>query len=124
MRVKELMDLTGKNAVVTGGTGYLGWSMSEALMELGANVVAISRGESPAFNNDDFDKGKFQNFYHDLSHKDGVNECYEHIVNEYDGIDILVNNSYTWPKKVHFLEQEWEDFEETLDIFLLDRHKL
>ena len=39
MDVKELFDLTGKVAVVTGGAGGIGEVYAEALCDVGASVV-------------------------------------------------------------------------------------
>jgi len=41
--VQRLLDLTGKVALITGATGYLGQSMSRALAEAGASIVITSR---------------------------------------------------------------------------------
>lgn len=41
--IHELFDLSGKTALVTGGTGYLGRALSSALAETGANVIIASR---------------------------------------------------------------------------------
>ena len=41
--VQQLFDLTGKVALITGATGYLGSSMARALAEAGASVVISSR---------------------------------------------------------------------------------
>jgi gluconate 5-dehydrogenase len=41
--VQQLFDLTGKVALITGGTGHLGSAMSRALAEAGASVVLCSR---------------------------------------------------------------------------------
>lgn len=44
--VQQLFDLTGKTALVTGGSRGLGLQIAEALGEQGANVVLSARGES------------------------------------------------------------------------------
>ena len=41
--VQQLFDLTGKTALISGATGYLGSAMSRALAEAGASVVVSSR---------------------------------------------------------------------------------
>lgn len=46
--VAELFDLTGRVALITGGTGWLGSSFSRALAEAGATVVIASRDASRA----------------------------------------------------------------------------
>ena len=46
----NLFDLTGRKAIVTGGTRGLGYGMAEGLMEAGAEVESLYR---PAGNGDD-----------------------------------------------------------------------
>src|SRR5437764_3389100 len=46
--VQELFDLTGKVALITGGTGHLGSAMARALAEAGASVVITSRDAARA----------------------------------------------------------------------------
>src|SRR5690348_800012 len=41
--ITQLFDLTGKTALLTGGTGHLGSAMARALAEAGASVVLTSR---------------------------------------------------------------------------------
>ncbi len=41
--IKDLMNLTGRVAVVTGGAGYLGREIGDTLAELGAAVVVVDR---------------------------------------------------------------------------------
>jgi gluconate 5-dehydrogenase len=46
--IHDLFDLTGKVALITGGTGYLGSAMARALAEAGASVVITSRDPARA----------------------------------------------------------------------------
>jgi len=46
--IQQLFDLTGKVALITGGSGYLGQSFSRALAEAGASVVVGSREKERA----------------------------------------------------------------------------
>lgn len=46
--VQQLFDMTGRTALVTGATGYLGGALARALAEAGATVVAASRKLSRA----------------------------------------------------------------------------
>lgn len=39
--IKELMDLTGRTALVTGGAGHIGQAFCDALAEAGANVAVL-----------------------------------------------------------------------------------
>jgi len=43
MKAKELFDLTGRAAIITGGATGLGRQMAEALAEMGANLVLCAR---------------------------------------------------------------------------------
>lgn len=43
MTIKEMFDLSGKVAIVTGGGSGIGWKMAEGLAEAGANLVLCSR---------------------------------------------------------------------------------
>ena len=46
--IQDLFDLSGKVALVTGGTGYLGTAFVRALAEAGASVSISSRDEARA----------------------------------------------------------------------------
>jgi NAD(P)-dependent dehydrogenase (short-subunit alcohol dehydrogenase family) len=46
--IRQLFDLSGKVALVTGGAGHLGSAMCRALAEAGASVVLASRDEARA----------------------------------------------------------------------------
>ena len=41
MKISELMDMKGRVALITGGAGYIGFSIAEALAEAGADIVLL-----------------------------------------------------------------------------------
>ncbi len=96
MHVRELFDLTGKVALVTGGSRGLGLEMTEGLAEAGATVVITARRRAG------LDKAdlhlKEQGFdclalEADVSDPDQSKAAVENTVERFGKIDILVNNA-------------------------------
>jgi gluconate 5-dehydrogenase len=96
MSVKNLFDLTGKVAVVTGGSRGLGLQMAKALGDMGAKVaitarkadeLAQARGELEARRVD------VLTVVNDLSKREGIPALVDGIVAHFGTIDILVNNA-------------------------------
>jgi|SRR5581483_8935969 len=96
MNVKELFDLTGRVAIVTGGYGTYGGPISEALAEAGAHVVIASRsaarcgefaaslcGRGLAASAEEFDQGS----------EHSAERLRDSLLERFGKIDILVNNS-------------------------------
>lgn len=94
--VKELFSLEGKVAIVTGGRGLYGASISEGLCEMGAAVVIASRNGIKC---DEFaqtlrDKGYSAiGLSLDLSDDDSIKTLAKEVHDRYGRIDILVNNA-------------------------------
>lgn len=91
--LKELQNLRGKNALVTGGSGWVGHAICEALLEQGATVYSVSRGKSESFIE------PHRNLFQLNCNLAG--EIPLEIVNLLDEtpIDILVLNAHMWPAK-------------------------
>jgi NAD(P)-dependent dehydrogenase (short-subunit alcohol dehydrogenase family) len=92
----EMFDLTGKVALVTGGSRGLGLQMARGLGELGAKVAISARSQddldaaSAALTADGITVVALQ---HDLGALDRVGELVDRVVAELGDIDILVNNA-------------------------------
>jgi NAD(P)-dependent dehydrogenase (short-subunit alcohol dehydrogenase family) len=96
MNVKDLFDLTGRIAVVTGGYGIYGAPISEALAEAGAHVVIASRSSARLneFATALCDRGltaSAEEF--DQSSEPSVQRLRDTLLARFGAIDILVNNS-------------------------------
>ncbi|HEX7251140.1 MAG TPA: SDR family oxidoreductase, partial [Burkholderiales bacterium] len=103
MGVKKLFDLSGRNALVTGGSRGLGLQIAEALVEMGAKVAITARKK------DELDEAKkhlgasASAFVCDI----GRREAIPPLVEQCGRVDILVNNAgATWgaPAEEHPLE--------------------
>ncbi|MBM4075356.1 MAG: SDR family oxidoreductase, partial [Planctomycetes bacterium] len=92
-----LFDLTGKVALVTGGSKGLGKAMARGFAEAGADVVISSRHESelasalPEVLEGTGRRGKY--FVADMTDRDEVNKLAKSTLDAMGKVDILVNNA-------------------------------
>ncbi len=92
--MSNLFDLTGKTAVVIGGTGVLGGGMASALAEAGAKVIIMGRNEKNA--TERMKKiviagGEAHFQMADATNVDSLQRARNTIIREHKFIDILVN---------------------------------
>ncbi len=110
MSVKKLFDLTGRVAIVTGGSRGLGLQMAEALGEMGARLALTARKK------DELDEAvahleklgvEAAAYVCDLGKREQIAPVADAILKHYGKVDILVNNAgATWgaPAEDHPLE--------------------
>lgn len=108
--MKNLFDLTGRTALITGGSRGLGLQIAEALGEYGAKIVLVSRKQA------DLDESvahlkqlgiESTSIAADLSRADAVQTVAQEAMKRLGHIDILVNNAgATWgaPAEEHPLD--------------------
>jgi NAD(P)-dependent dehydrogenase (short-subunit alcohol dehydrogenase family) len=100
MKVNKLFDLTGKVALVTGGSRGLGKEMAIGLGEAGAKVAITARREqwlTPAYEEIKGLKIECLALKGDISNQQDVKQWLNEILNKWNRIDILVNNAgVTW----------------------------
>jgi len=108
--VSKLFDLSGRSALVTGGSRGLGLQMAEALGEMGARVAITARKK------DELDeavsrlkKGGIEavSYVCDLGKREAIPPVAEQVLRDLRKVDILVNNAgATWgaPAEDHPLE--------------------
>ena len=94
--VQQLFDLTGRAAIVTGGSRGLGQEMAEALAEAGASLMLCARREqwlTPAL--DEFRKRGFraEGRVCDVSDQAQVQSVVDATIAAFGRVDILVNNA-------------------------------
>jgi NAD(P)-dependent dehydrogenase (short-subunit alcohol dehydrogenase family) len=87
-------DLTGKTAVITGGTGVLGGAMANALAAAGANVAILGRDEKKAADkvqqiNEENEEAI--SLIADVLNQDALLAAKEKVLDKWETIDIIVN---------------------------------
>ncbi|MFD1737356.1 SDR family oxidoreductase [Bacillus salitolerans] len=118
MHVKELFDLTGKTAIVTGGGRGLGEQIALGLAEAGANVVVCSRKLDACLEVSEELKKLGVNTLAikcDITNPDDIRNVVEETVNHFGRIDVLVNNSgASWGAPVE--EMPLEAWQKVFDV--------
>lgn len=99
MKLSELYDLKNRTALVTGGTGWLGASMVEALLELGAEVYVSGRneqkGEELLSKLSQKNDGRLHFIKMQAENEFSIAECIRRVAAANNRIDVLINNAYT-----------------------------
>ena len=119
--LKDLFNLTGKVALVTGGSKGLGKAMARGLAEAGADVVISSRHEEelrPALSEILQGTGrKGEYFVADMGRRDQVERLARSAVDFLGRIDILFNNAGTnRPQPIDEIKDK--DWDEVMEINL------
>ncbi|MGI6218216.1 MAG: SDR family NAD(P)-dependent oxidoreductase [Coriobacteriales bacterium] len=94
--MKGAFDLSGKNAIVTGGNRGLGAAICEAFAESGANVAIFCRDQAKAA--EEVEKlnqygGKYQAFSCDVTQLDSCKKAVAEAYDAFGNFDILVNDA-------------------------------
>ena len=95
--LKEKFELTGKVALVTGGSKGLGKEMARIFIEAGARVIICSRHEeelkAALAEIGGSDPGRLAYEVSDLSTREGVDRLSKAALDRWGQVDILVNNA-------------------------------
>lgn len=119
--LEELFNLNGKVVFISGGAGYLGTAMCEALAELGANLVIASRDKAKC---EDFAKRiaeKFGTenlgFQVDVTEAEQLRRVFKKTVDHFGKLDVLINNAWSGNKNT-FESISYEDWHYDVDVCL------
>jgi len=127
---KDLFDLKGKLALITGSTHGLGMAMAKGLGSAGASIVVNGNSSQEKIDKavEEYKAEGIQAFGYkfDVSNEEEVKDNIKSIENELGDIDILVNNAGII-KRTPLTEMEVEDFKQVLDIdlvspFIVSKH--
>lgn len=103
---EALFSLAGKTAVVTGAAGYLGRIFTEALLDAGARVVLMGRGEKLTRVTRQFDarygEGRAEANHVDFYDTEAYRQALQGLIRRPSGIDILINNAFEFSKETGF----------------------
>lgn len=96
MTIPEQFDLSGKVAVVTGGTRGIGRAITEGFAEVGADVVPTSRTQADveeAVDAVEARGGRSVAVTTDVSDDDDIETLFEQTAEEVGDVDVVVNNA-------------------------------
>lgn len=117
--MKDLFDLTGKIALVTGASRGIGEAIARLLASRGAHVIVSSRKIDACQAVADSivtDGGKASAFACHVGDMAQIEAIFAHIQSEFGCLDILVNNAAANPYYGHILDTDLAAFEKTVDV--------
>src|ERR1700692_111279 len=117
VNVKQLFDLTGRVAIVTGGSIGLGRQMAEGLAEMGADLVLCARKKERCHQAAEEMQQlgvKAIALGCDVKNPDSIQEMVEATLSQFGRIDVLINNAgISWGAPVE--EMRLEDWKKVIE---------
>ncbi|MFT5277425.1 MAG: NAD(P)-dependent dehydrogenase (short-subunit alcohol dehydrogenase family), partial [Granulosicoccus sp.] len=117
--MKDLFDLTGKVAVITGASRGIGESIARLLASKGAHVIVSSRkidGCEEVASSIRENGGKASAFACHVGEMEQIKNLFEHVKSEFGKVDILVNNAAANPYFGHILDTDLAAYQKTVDV--------
>jgi dihydroanticapsin dehydrogenase len=111
------MKLTGKIAIVTGGSRGIGFAIAKTLSENGATVIITSKDSEKIKKAE----SKISNAFGiacDIKKKNEVQNVVNQTIEKFGKLDILVNNAGIFPKIKQLHEIDEDEWNEVLDVNL------
>ena len=115
---KNIFDLSGKTAVVLGGTSGIGLAMAVGLADAGANVVASSRRQEQV--NEAADRieaagAKTLRLTSSVSERTSLQRLHDEVIRVFGQVDILVNCAGKTKREPTLTldEETWNDIMDT-----------
>ena len=118
----EMLDLTGKVAIITGATGGIGTGIVRRFSQAGASILAHTRSSSFAELRAEFGDS-VEDFQADLTDPGGPAAVLEAAVGAFGRVDMLINNAGIQPL-VSFADMSDEDWSQMIDTNLTAVHRL
>ena len=118
LSIRELFDLGGKTAIVTGGASGIGFGCAKRLAEAGAAVlIADLNPETGKEKTEELTGAGYKaNFVKcDVTQESDVKNLVETAVKTFGGLDIMVNNAGIYPAKL-ITEMDVEAWDTVMDI--------
>lgn len=116
---KEIFDLDGKVAVVTGASRGIGEAIAKLLAEYGAHVIVTSRrieGCQAVVDAIRAEGNSAEAMACNIGSLDEINRLFADIEENHGTLDILVNNAATNVYFGHILDTDPEAFQKTVDV--------
>jgi len=116
--ISELINLSGKAAIVTGGAVGIGYAIAVRFAEAGAKVLVADKDAAAAEAAAAKIGGETIAIAVDVSDESAVQAMFAKAVEAFGSVDIFVNNAGIYPTKM-VLDSTKEDFEKVIHVNLL-----
>ena len=119
-KVDDLLNLKGKNAIVTGGAQGIGLGIVHRLAEAGARVLVADMNKEACDKAVDelramgYESGSY---ILDVSNEEQVKDMVKYVSDNWGNVDILVNNAGIYPR-ITLADLSFEDFKKVIEVNL------